>query len=153
MTNQIVERSLSERVVHAFVFEVLAILSFTPLISWMTGKPMLDIGVLTLVISTVAIFWNMIYNYIFDKLQNRIGFHRGMLARVVHAIMFEFGLIFFVVPMAAWWLSISLVEAFLLDVGILLLFLPYTMLFNLAYDRIRERVFNSVIPITPFEEP
>jgi uncharacterized membrane protein len=29
-----------------------------------------------------------------------------------------------------------------LDIGLLLLFLPYTMLFNLAYDRIRERLLD-----------
>jgi len=143
MAENLIERSIQERVAHALIFEVCAILSFTPIISWVTGKPLLDIGVLTLVISTVAILWNMLYNYLFDGLQNHLRFKRGLWVRVMHAVMFEFGLIFFVVPMAAWWLSISLVEAFWLDIGILLLFLPYTMLFNYAYDKVRERLFES----------
>ncbi|ORC44207.1 Na(+)-translocating NADH-quinone reductase subunit E, partial [Pseudomonas floridensis] len=60
--------------------------------------------------------------------------------RALHALGFEAGLILAVVPLAAWWLSISLFEAFLLDIGLLLMFLPYTMLFNWAYDTVRERV-------------
>lgn len=152
MGGQLIERSFVERVAHALIFEICAILSFTPIISWVTDKPILDIGVLTLVISTVAIIWNMIYNYIFDKIQNRFRFNRRFLIRVVHAVMFEFGLIFFVVPMAAWWLSISLVEAFLLDIGILLMFLPYTMLFNYVYDKARERIFASISRPSPLEQ-
>jgi uncharacterized membrane protein len=46
------------------------------------------------------------------------------------------------VPLAAWWLGISLWAAFLLDIGIVLFFLPYTFLYNLAYDRLRVRVIN-----------
>ena len=42
-----------------------------------------------------------------------------------------------VVPVAAWWLNVSLVEALLLDLGIVLFFLPYTFCFNLAYDALR----------------
>ena len=42
-----------------------------------------------------------------------------------------------VVPVAAWWLNVSLVEALLLDLGIVLFFLPYTFCFNLAYDAAR----------------
>ena len=33
-----------------------------------------------------------------------------------------------VVPVAAWWLNVSLVEALLLDLGIVLFFLPYVLL-------------------------
>jgi uncharacterized membrane protein len=61
-------------------------------------------------------------------------------ARALHALAFEGGLIVAVVPLAAWWLSISLLEAFWLDIGLLLLFLPYTMVFNLAYDKVRGRM-------------
>ncbi|WP_371918875.1 multidrug/biocide efflux PACE transporter [Pseudomonas sp. 02C 26] len=143
MAENLIERSVRERVVHALTFEACAILSFTPIISVVTAKPLFDIGVLTLVISTVAIMWNMLYNYLFDRLQNHFRFRRGVGMRVVHAVMFEFGLIFFVVPMAAWWLSISLLEAFWLDIGILLMFLPYTMLFNYVYDKVRDRFFAS----------
>jgi len=44
------------------------------------------------------------------------------------------------VPLAAWWLAVSFWQAFLLDLGFFAFFLPYTYVFNLAYDRIRLRV-------------
>ncbi|WP_312379224.1 chlorhexidine efflux transporter, partial [Pseudomonas oryzihabitans] len=47
---------------------------------------------------------------------------------------FEGGLILVLVPLAAWWLSISLWQALLLDLGLILFFLPYTLAFNWLYD-------------------
>ncbi|MCY1383930.1 Chlorhexidine efflux transporter [compost metagenome] len=47
------------------------------------------------------------------------------------------------VPLAAWWLSIGLVEAFLLDIGLLLFFLPYTLAFNWTYDALRARLLEG----------
>jgi uncharacterized membrane protein len=91
-------------------------------------------------ISTVALLWNMVFNAGFDRLRRRIGFAMSLKVRVLHAIAFETGLIIAVVPLAAWWLSISLWQAFLLDIGLLLLFLPYTLVFNMAYDKVRERI-------------
>ncbi|MOA70075.1 Bacterial Transmembrane Pair family protein [compost metagenome] len=43
------------------------------------------------------------------------------------------------VPLAAWWLSIGLIEAFLLDIGLVLFFLPYAVAFNWSYDVLRAR--------------
>jgi uncharacterized membrane protein len=40
------------------------------------------------------------------------------------------------VPLAAWWLQVSLWQALLLDLGFFAFFLPYTYVFNLAYDRL-----------------
>ncbi|KPB41091.1 PACE efflux transporter [Pseudomonas savastanoi] len=95
---------------------------------------------MTVMISTIAMLWNMLYNALFDRLRNRYGFAMSLTTRVLHATGFEAGLILAVVPLAAWWLTISLMEAFWLDIGLLLMFLPYTMLFNWAYDALRERV-------------
>ncbi|MNW22254.1 Bacterial Transmembrane Pair family protein [compost metagenome] len=53
--------------------------------------------------------------------------------------MFEAGLIVVLVPLAAWWLSIGLLEALLLDIGLILFFLPYTVAFNWSWDVLRER--------------
>jgi uncharacterized membrane protein len=39
---------------------------------------------------------------------------------VIHALLFEGGLIVMGVPLIAWWLSVSLWQAFLLDIGVLL---------------------------------
>jgi uncharacterized membrane protein len=53
---------------------------------------------------------------------------------------FEGGLVLVVVLLAAWWLSISYWEAFLLEMGLIAFFLPYTYVYNLMYDKVRERL-------------
>ncbi|AHF68425.1 MULTISPECIES: multidrug/biocide efflux PACE transporter [Pseudomonas] len=133
-------KSFKERILHASLFEVCGVIMIAPLLAWIMGHSLGMMGAMTVMISTVAMIWNMVYNALFDRLRARLGFSMTLGKRALHALGFEGGLILAVVPLAAWWLSISLLEAFLLDIGILLLFLPYTMLFNWAYDLVRERV-------------
>lgn len=132
-------RSLRERIGHALAFEAIAVLICAPTMAWFMDKPLLHLGVLTLMFSTVAMLWNMLFNYLFDRAQSRLGFERGFRARVSHALLFEVGLIVVLVPLAAWWLSIGLLEALLLDIVLILFFLPYTMAFNWIYDVLRAR--------------
>ena len=132
-------KSVRERFFHALAFELLAIAICAPLGAWLLGYSLAHIGLLTLMISLVAMTWNMIFNAIFDRAQRRLGFERTLVARALHAVLFEIGLLLAVVPLAAWWLDIGLWEAFVLDIGIALFFLPYTFLFNLAYDHLRAR--------------
>lgn len=134
------EKSITERFCHALLFEVLAIAICAPLGAWLLGYSLTHIGLLTLMVSLIAMVWNMIFNALFDQAQRRIGFERGVAARAVHAVLFEIGLILAVVPLAAWWLNISLWRAFVLDIGIVLFFLPYTFVFNWVYDSLRSRL-------------
>lgn len=136
---QPLSRSLRERIAHALAFEGIALLICAPAMAWFMDKPLLHLGALTLMFSTVAMLWNMLFNYLFDHAQRRLGFERGLWARVSHALLFEVGLIVVLVPLAAWWLSIGLLEALLLDIVLILFFLPYTMAFNWIYDIMRAR--------------
>jgi uncharacterized membrane protein len=131
------QRSLKERFFHALGFEVLAIALCAPLGAWLLGYSLVHMGLLTLMISLMAMIWNMAFNALFDRAQLRWGFRRTLGARVIHSLLFEVGLILAVVPLAAWWLGISLWEAFVLDIGIVLFFLPYTFGFNWGYDHLR----------------
>jgi uncharacterized membrane protein len=126
-----------ERFLHALVFELVAIGICAPVGAWLLGYPLAHIGLLTLMISLMAMVWNMTFNALFDAGQRRMGFRRTPAVRVVHALLFEAGLILAVVPLAAWWLDIGLWEAFVLDIGIVLFFLPYTFGFNWLYDHVR----------------
>ncbi|MBC3952412.1 multidrug/biocide efflux PACE transporter [Pseudomonas folii] len=133
-------KSIKERAFHAFLFEIIGVLLFAPLLAWVMGHSLAKMGAMTVMISTVAMLWNMLFNAMFDGLRRKWGLRLSLGTRVLHALGFESGLILVIVPLAAWWLSISLLEAFLLDIGLLLLFLPYTLIFNWAYDALRERV-------------
>ena len=48
---------------------------------------------------------------------------RPLSMRIIHAIGFEGGLAFILVPVVAWWMGIGLIEALLLDLGLLVFFL------------------------------
>lgn len=132
-------KSLNERIFQAVAFELLAVSICTPLLSWIMDKPMVDMGLVTLAIGLLALGWNVLFNGLFDRLLKRLGLERNARTRVLHALLFEGGLVAFCVPLIAWWLDISLLQAFLLDIGVLLFFLPYTYLYHWAYDVLRDK--------------
>ena len=140
---QIHDRTLAERVFHALTFEILAIFISAPLAAWITGHSVFDMGVLTAVVATIAVLWNMLYNWMFDRLQARLGFDRTYAIRVAHACGFEGGLIFIAIPFVAWWLDISVWQALVLDIGFVLFYLPYGFLFNLGYDKMRQTLISA----------
>ncbi|MBN3818110.1 multidrug/biocide efflux PACE transporter [Paraburkholderia sp. Se-20369] len=132
-------KTVTERLVHALTFELVAIALCAPVGAWLLDMPVSHVGALTVMVSLIAMAWNMTFNTLFDRLERRFGWVRNLGMRIVHAVAFELGLVAMVVPLAAWWLGVGLLEALLLDLGIVLFFLPYTFCFNLAYDHLRAR--------------
>ena len=138
-----VNKSLTERILQAIGFELLAILICTPLLAWIMDKPLLDMGAVTVLIALLALAWNVVFNRFFDRMLARLNVAHTAWVRVIHALLFEGGLIVMGVPLIAWWLSVSLWQAFLLDIGVLLFFLPYTYVYHWGYDVVRERFLMS----------
>ena len=136
-------KSITERIFQAVGFETLAVMICTPLLAWVMDKPMVEMGLVTMAIAALALIWNVIFNGLFDRLLKRLDVARNAWVRVVHALLFEGGLIVMGVPLIAWWLSVSLWQAFLLDIGVLLFFLPYTYVYHWGYDVVRERMLMS----------
>ena len=134
------DRSPAERTFHALCFEVLAIGISAPLAAWITGRSVLSMGILTAVIAVIAVLWNMLFNWFFDRAQSRYGFTRTFGVRALQATGFEAGLILIVIPLIAAWMHVSLWQALVLDIGLILFYLPYGFLYNLGYDKIRERL-------------
>lgn len=134
------DKTLRERIFHAVLYEVCAMALLVPLGSWLLDTGLGHVGVLALLMSGIAMSWNMLFGALFERLERRTGRQRTPLVRCLHAIAFEGGLVFLCVPVAAWWMAISYWQAFLLDVGILLFFLPYTYVFNWCYDHARTRL-------------
>lgn len=139
-------KSITERVCQAIGFEGLALLICTPLLVWITGRPALEMGAVTLGISLLALSWNVIFNSLFDRLKARLQLASGGWTRILHALLFEGGLIILAVPLIAALMNISLLEAFILDIGVLLFFLPYTYVYHWGYDVIREKVVQQRVP-------
>lgn len=62
------------------------------------------------------------------------------------ALGFETGFVIIGVTMVAIVLGVSLLQAFMLEIGFMLFFLPYTMAFNWVWDTLRERVIRHRRP-------
>ena len=68
--------------------------------------------------------WNIIYNAMFDRLWPVSRFPRQLKVRALHALGFETGFIIIGVTMVAIVLGVSLLQAFMLEIGFMLFFLP-----------------------------
>lgn len=133
-------RSITERIFHACTFEFFAIL-FTMLIGvFLLNKPVASMGIVSVMISVTALLLNIVFNWIFDKLFPFVNGDRPIQIRILHAVGFESTLILFTVPMLAMILKVSLLEALMIEAGLLVFFLFYTYLYNWSYDHIRKKV-------------
>lgn len=130
-------RTSSDRIRHTLLFELLALVLVTPVASWILDKSLVQIGSLGIALSLIAMCVNYFYNLIFDIALVRMGWsvnQRPVWLRMFHAIFFETCLIILTIPMVAWWLDMTLLEAFITDIGFTLFFLIYAFIFNWAYD-------------------
>lgn len=129
-------RSTADRIRQALSFEIIGLLTVTPLFAWLFGHPIGEIGVLALVGATIATGWNYLFNLGVDRaLQARRGDVRKTLPlRILHALLFEVTLLGLFLPFISWWLEISLWEALLLDITFAGFYLAYTFVFTWAYD-------------------
>jgi uncharacterized membrane protein len=129
-------RTTPDRIRHAVSFEIIGLILVTPLGAVLFGKPLHDIGVVAIVGATLATLWNYVYNLAFDHAMLRItgAVRKSVKVRVLHAVLFEAGLLAALLPFIAWYLGISLREAFLMDVSFALFYLVYAFVFNWLYD-------------------
>ncbi|MEL0552628.1 MULTISPECIES: multidrug/biocide efflux PACE transporter [Enterobacteriaceae] len=138
--NTFQRKTLTERVIHAVSFEGLATLILAPTAAWLMQRSVVEMGGLSILLATLAMIWNLIYNAVFDRLWPVSRVVRTLRVRALHAIGFESGFIIIGVTAVALVLGVSLIQAFMLEIGFMLFFLPYTMLFNWLWDTLRERV-------------
>ena len=129
-------RSFTDRVRHAAMFEIIGLAIFIPGSAVLFDKPVEAMGVIGVISATTATIWNFLFNLGFDRVLLRLRgtVHKTMPIRVAHAILFEAGLIVLLIPFIAWYLGISIITALMLDVVIVLFYLAYTFVFNIAYD-------------------
>ena len=129
-------RGFADRIRHAVCFEVIGLVLVTPLGAWVFDKPMFDIGVLALACATIATVWNYIYNLGFDLVMRRVLGHtrKSPVMRVFHAVLFEGGLLVVLMPLIAWYLGVTLWQAFMMDLSFAAFYLIYAFIYNWAYD-------------------
>ncbi|AFM59999.1 PACE efflux transporter [Enterobacter cloacae subsp. dissolvens] len=130
-------KSFKERVFHAVIFEVTANVIIALSLAWLMNVSVLQSGSLSVISALAATAWNFVFNKFFDALQKKYAFQRTFLVRGIHAVCFETGLIITLIPVAMVMLNLTVTEAFFVEIGLVLFFLPYTMLFNWLYDYLR----------------
>jgi uncharacterized membrane protein len=129
-------RTTKDRIRHALSFEIIALFIVTPLGAWLFAQPLNEIGIVAVVSATIATGWNYLYNLLFDNALLRFTGHvtKPIAMRVFHAVLFEAGLLLVLLPFIAWYLGISLLEAFAMDISFAAFYLVYAFVFNWAYD-------------------
>jgi uncharacterized membrane protein len=131
-------RTTYDRIRHTLGFELIGLAICIPLAVLLFDIRAHQAGVLAAAASLIAAGWNYVYNLAFDKIMSsRLGrLEKTWGERVFHALGFEGGLMLLVLPLAAWWLSISLWQALLIDIGFIVLYVVYAFFYNLAYDKV-----------------
>lgn len=129
-------RSFGDRVRHTLIFEAIALLIVAFGGGLITGESPEIMGALSLMFSGLVVMWNFAYNWMFDHwdMKYRNAAKRGVKLRLVHAVLFEAGLLIAGVFLIAWWLDVTLLQALLIDIGFALFFVAYAFVFNWVYD-------------------
>lgn len=131
-------RSFPDRIRHTVMFEVIGLALVIPGGAMLFNLPATHMGVIGVGSATVATLWNFVFNLGFDHAMLRfVGHTRKSLGlRVLHALLFEGGLLVLLLPPMAWYLGMGLWQTFVMDLAIVVFYVVYAFLFNLAYDRV-----------------
>ncbi|MCP5285693.1 MAG: PACE efflux transporter [Burkholderiaceae bacterium] len=125
------------RVLQAVLYELFAILFVGPVLGWLFDEPMGSSLALAVVLSTIALSWNYVFNAFFERWEAKQPVRgRSWQRRLAHGAGFEGGLTLLLVPVMAWWLDTSAWQAFLANLGLLAFFFVYAVGFTWAFDRV-----------------
>ena len=130
-------QGVKRKLVYVSLYEVIG-MTFSALgLALLSSTAPSSTGPLAVIITSIAVSWNFIYTTLFERWESRqLSRTRTVKRRIAHAVGFQLTLIVFLIPLIAWWMNISLVQAFALDLA-LILFIPcYTFAFNWLFDRV-----------------
>ncbi|MGR5361522.1 PACE efflux transporter [Vibrio mediterranei] len=126
-----------ERIFHSVLFEVLAVTFSVIGLALFTNHDVAALSGTMIVIATMAMCWNYLFNMMFDYFVQGEKILRSLKTRIVHVVLFEAGLLLVTIPAMAYLLNVSLLEAFVMDIGVTIFVTIYAFLFNLVYDHAR----------------
>ncbi len=129
--------SRARRVLQAVLYELIAIAVVGPGLSYLFSEPVASSIGLAVVFASVALAWSYLFNKWFEhweSVQKIKG--RTLGRRLIHGLGFEGGLVVMLVPVMAWWLDTTLMNAFLADLGVFAFFFIYSVVFTWAFDRV-----------------
>ena len=139
MSQTVALRSGKDRLRYTIAFEAGLAAILVPAGAAFFEKGIAEIGLLGVVLSLKAVLIGLLYNWLFDRLDARMGrvsSDRSTLGRALHAIGFELSLVTTSLPIYLWWLNLTLLEAVMMDAVVTTFVVVYTYIFTLAYDRL-----------------
>lgn len=138
MAEKVVLRSGKDRLRYTISFEILLMALLVPAGAVFFDKPIAEIGALGVMLAGKAMVLNLLYNWIYDKIDarsGRVASERSHIGRMVHAFGFEISLTLTSLPIYIWWLDIGVLDALVTDIFVTSFVVAYTYAFTLAYDR------------------
>ncbi|MBH0040092.1 MULTISPECIES: PACE efflux transporter [unclassified Pseudoalteromonas] len=133
----------TERVFQAVLFEILAVSLSILGLALFTDHAIGALSGTMVIVATIAMCWNFIFNWCFDKVATGAKEQRSVLFRIFHVLLFQGGLLVFTIPVMAIILKVGLWEALIMDIGVTFFITLYAFTFNLVYDHTRAYIFHS----------
>ncbi|CAI0961480.1 MULTISPECIES: PACE efflux transporter [Serratia] len=130
-------QGVKRKLVYVTAYEIIGMAISALGLALLSGHAPSSTGPLAVVITTIAVSWNFIYNYLFEWWESRqVSRTRTLKRRILHAVGFQLTLVMYLIPLIAWWMGITLWQALLLDMALIVIIPCYTFLFNWAFDKL-----------------
>ncbi|HAT4984250.1 TPA: PACE efflux transporter [Serratia marcescens] len=130
-------QGVKRKLVYVTAYEIIGMTISALGLALLSGHAPTSTGPLAVVITTIAVSWNFIYNYLFEWWESRqVSRTRTLKRRILHAVGFQLTLVVYLIPLIAWWMGITLWQALLLDMALIVIIPCYTFLFNWAFDKL-----------------
>lgn len=130
-------QGVKRKLVYVTAYEIIGMAISALGLALLSGHAPSSTGPLAVVITTIAVCWNFIYNSLFEWWESRqLSRTRTLKRRILHAVGFQLTLVVYLIPLIAWWMGITLWQALLLDMALIVIIPCYTFLFNWAFDKL-----------------
>ena len=130
-------QGIKRKLVYVTAYELIGMTISALGLALLSGHEPTSTGPLAVIITTIAVTWNFIYNTLFEWWESRqVSRTRTVRRRVLHAIGFQLTLVVYLIPLIAWWMNVTLVQAFLLDAALIVIIPCYTFVYNWIFDKL-----------------
>jgi uncharacterized membrane protein len=130
-------QGIKRKITYVATYEAIAFLCGTLGFFSFSDSSLERAGALAVFGSLFAVSWNFGYNDLFEQWEAKsLKRGRSFGRRALHSVGFEAGFLVVLLPVAAWWLDISYLRSFILNLGLNIFFFVYTFSFTWAFDRL-----------------
>lgn len=130
-------QGLKRKIFQAAAYELVAVFFIAPAFTLFYDSGLAHSTALSLLISTIAVSWNMLYNHVFERIERTLANReRTFGRRVIHSVGFEGGLTLLLVPLVSYWLDISLLQGLMTNLGLFVFFFFYAFAFQWGFDKL-----------------